>query len=161
MINLFFVKNNLNIIITSYISDKFSDVIDKYRIKTQDNDENYYIRNGLNLNTDYSLSKLGLNDGCIITVTDILNVNGGILTALSLTDFSKNKFEEISFSKDIKNVPCYRLVKKGINIFGICKCGKCPARDKEVIARISQDKLDLVKEKEKSLCPQCGSIIIP
>ena len=161
MINLIFQKNFPNVLIPCYITDKFSDIVEKYRMKTQDYDDNYYIKDGLNLNIDCSVAELGLNDRSIITVSNKLNVNGGILFAASFTDVSANKFQEINFSKDLKNVPVYRLVKKGINIFGICHCKKCSAHKKEVIARISQDKFDLIKDRDELCCPACGSIITP
>ena len=78
---------------------------------------------------------------------------------MMFTDLSKNKTIELGFSK---NAPSYRKVTKGINIFGICNYKKCKAFKKEVVVMIkNKKKINLIKEREELLCPECEVQINP
>ena len=85
-------------------------------------------------------------------------MKGGILS-LKFSDMSKQITEEHIFSN---KAPSYRLVTRGINIYGICKVKKCEAYKKEVIHPLRKIvKFDLIKEKEDLECPKCGGNITP
>lgn len=77
---------------------------------------------------------------------------------MAFTDVSKNNVTSRGFSSD---APDYRVVKKGINIYGICKTKNCVAQDKKVISLYRKDKINLIEEKFNFICPKCEGIIEP
>ena len=138
--------------------EKASDIIQKYRWKSGNNDLTMkFIYNAKNLNPSLTVAEAGLTMNANIFAVTTKGVKGGGFPMM-FTDLSKNRTKEIGFSK---KAPSYRKVTKGINIFGICKFKKCKAYKKEVVVRIKKKKLDLIKERDDLLCPECEAIIIP
>jgi len=138
--------------------EKVSDVIQRYRSKSGDNDPTKkFIFNIKALNCDLTVAEAGLTNNCNIFVVSTKGIKGAGC-AMLFTDLSKNKTKEIGFSK---NAPSYRRATKGINIFGICNCKKCKAYKKEVVVPIKKKKLDLIKERDELFCPECEATIIP
>jgi len=144
--------------IQCYTDEKVSDVIQRYRIKSNDRDPTKkFIFNARALNCDLTVAEVGMTHNCNIFVVATKGIKG-MGFPLMFTDLSKNKTKEIGFSK---NAPSYRKVTKGINIFGICNFKKCKAYKKEVVVRIKKKKLDLIKERDELFCPECEATIIP
>jgi len=83
---------------------------------------------------------------------------GGAACPITFVDASSGQVKELKFSE---NAPRWRLVNKGLNIFGICTNFKCEAYKKEVVVMINKKKFDLIKERNELFCPECGSLIIP
>ena len=157
-ISLIFMKNNTPIEIQSSLDEKVSDVIQIYRLKTNDNYLKLkFIFDKKVLNCDLTVAEAGLTNKAKIFFIACSGVKGAG-GAMLFTDLSKNKAKEIGFSK---NAPSYRRATKGINIFGICNCKKCKAYKKEVVVPIKKKKLDLIKERDELFCPECESTIIP
>jgi len=141
-----------------FIDEKVSDVIQRYRAKSNDRDPTKkFIFNAKALNCDLTVAEAGLTNNCNIFVICTKGIKGAGC-AMLFTDLSKNKTKEIGFSK---NAPSYRRATKGINIFGICNCKKCKAYKKEVVVPIKKKKLDLIKERDELFCPECEATIIP
>ena len=161
MIQLIFVHaiSKKRTLVNGLYSEKFSDIIEKYREKAQDFENVEFYNSFLNPNPNLSLLDLGLQNFSVIYVSPFRHITGGM--PVKFTDVSKNQIKELGFSKNPKNIPSYRTVKKGINIFGFCRCKKCSARNKEVIVPIEGDKLDLIQDKDELSCPECESTIIP
>ena len=140
------------------IDEKVSDVIERYRIKSNDNNPKArFIYNSKQLNPDLTVSESGLTNNAIIHVEYKENMCGGGYSMM-FTDTSKNKTREIKISK---TAPSYTQVAKGINIFGICNFKKCKAYKKLVVVKIKKKKLDLIKERDELFCPECEATIIP
>ena len=163
-INLTFRKEGgshikFNPIIQCCIDEKVSDVIQRYRAKSGDNDPtNKFIFNAKNLNQNLTVAEVGMTKNANIFVVSTKGIKGAGGIPLMFTDLSKNKTKEIGLSK---KAPSYRKVTKGINIFGICNFKKCKAYKKEVVVRIKKKKLDLIKERDELFCPECEATIIP
>lgn len=148
-----------NIVIPCLNSEKFSDLIKKYRNALGDHRSKKFYHNGKILNESLSRSvyEVGIKMGSVISVSDPYYLTGAGCPMM-FSDVSKNKTKEIFISKSF---PSYRKAGKGINIFGICHCKKCKAFNKEVVIPIKNKKFDLIKEKENLFCPECDSLIIP
>ena len=117
------------------LSEKVSELIQKYRNKTGDFDfSKRFIYNGKKLNEDLTVAEAGLCDKSYIIVTSSNQMRGSGCPMM-FSDVSKNKTKEIFFSKSF---PSYRKAGKGINIFGICHCKKCKAFNKEVVIPIKK-----------------------
>lgn len=138
-------------------NEKVSDIIHKYRKKSNDYESKKFVFNAKNLNQSLTVAEAGLiNDSNIFVVRNGVKGAGG--PAMQFTDVSKNKTREIKFSK---NAPSYRKASKGINIFGICNCKNCKAYKQKVVVIIKKKKFDLIKERDDLFCPECGANIIP
>ena len=139
--------------------EKVSELIQKYRIKSGNYAQNIkFIYNAKNLNPDLTLAEAGVINGANVFVVTRCDIKGGGM-AISFTDVSKNITREIQFSPD---APSYRRVSKGINIYGACVNPQCRAHnDGGVYVMIKEKKLDLIKNKDKLLCPECKVPINP
>ena len=92
-----------------------------------------------------------------IIVSEASYLTGGDFS-LNFTDLSKQIYEEFNFTD---NAPSYRIVGKGMNIYGICKYKNCEAFEKEVIVPLNNMKYNLIKEKDNLKCPACEGLIVP
>ena len=116
--------------------------------------------NGKVLNSEkfrhYQLKRLIRPKGKVMLESkhDVLYSGG----PMAFTDVSKNNVTSRGFSSD---APDYRLVEKGINIYGICKTKNCVAQDKKVISLYRKDKINMIEEKFNFKCPKCEGIIEP
>ena len=140
-------------------NELFSSVIEKFKKDSGLVSEFKCIYDGKTINDpNKTLEELDIRDLVPIEVETICNCPGGGFS-INFTDVSKNIHEEHYFSK---TAPDYRIVSKGINVYGICKGKKCKAYNKEVICPLKNKKIfNLLDEKENLECPICGSLIIP
>ena len=140
-------------------NEKVSDIIHRYRAKSLDNDPTKkFIFNAKALDPSLIAAEAGLYNNANIFVVSTKGIKGAGGIPLMFTDLSKNKPKEIGLSK---KTPSYKKVTKGINIFGICNFKKCKTYKKVVVVKIKKKKLDLIKERDKLLCPECEATIIP
>ena len=58
-------------------------------------------------------------------------------------------------SSDSKNVPDWRIVGPGINLYGICEQENCVAKGKQVIMHVYSNEFDVIKESFMGICPMC------
>ena len=58
-------------------------------------------------------------------------------------------------SSDSKNVPDWRSVGPGINLYGICEQENCVAKGKQVIMHVYSNEFDVIKESFMGICPMC------
>ena len=137
-------------------NESFSSIFEKIKNRIGMKDENLnFISDGKKLNSKMKLNKINFNT---IMVDETEVIQGGDY-AMNFTDVSKQVHEEHYFSA---KAPSYRIVTKGINIYGICKGKNCIAYKKEVVVRQRGiQKFDLIKEKDNLECPKCGGVIIP
>ena len=136
----------------------FSSIVEKFKKDSETSDVKYkFIYNGESLNQNKTLEELNLTDKCNIFVLEENIIEGGI--SIIFTDLSKNIHEEHYFSK---TAPDYRIVSKGINVYGICHSKNCKAYKKEVIWPLKgKTSFNLIKEKDDLECPICGNLISP
>jgi len=121
------------------------------------NSEMGFIWQGDLLDQNKTLKELNIKNMATIDAPIYHQIIGGGLS-INFTDLSKNIYEE----HYLETVPDYRIVSKGINVYGICKVKKCEAYNKEVIYPLKEKKyFDLLKEREDLECPICGYLMIP
>ena len=106
---------------------------------------------------DFEESKLLNKNIRIINRSDVKGRGG---PPIYFIDVSMAEVKELKFNK---NAPKWRIVNKGLNIFGICKNDKCVAFKKEVIYRtnLPENGLNFILNEEIShiVCPICDNII--
>ena len=110
-----------------------------------------------------TLSQLGIRNrtnidvilgGCVIGA-------GGGCPPLDFVDVSTGKIKTLEFSED---APKWRIVKEGLNIFGICNYSKCKAYKKEVVypTELKESLIFVLNEEIINIkCPICSKIIKP
>ena len=137
-------------------NESFSSIFEKIENRIGKNKQNlHFIADGRTLNSEMKLNQI-LSRKIMVDETE--TSLGGVFP-LNFTDISKQVHEEHYFSD---KAPSYRIVTKGINIYGICKGKNCIAYKKEVVVpQRKRKKFDLIKEKDNLECPKCGGIIIP
>ena len=89
----------------------------------------------------------------------VLKLRGGGFP-MEFVDVEKGIVKNLSFSG---SAPRWRAVKKGLNIFGICKNPKCEVFDKEVVYQvgITHKEFNLQENVTHIVCPICYKIIVP
>ena len=140
-------------------NELFSSVIEKFKkgLGLVSEFKCFYLGEIIN-DPNKTLKELNIRNWSSIEVFTIGEIPGAGFS-INFTDVSKNIHEEHYFSK---TAPDYRIVSKGINVYGICKGKKCKAYNKEVICPLKNKKIfNLLEEKEDLECPICGSLIIP
>ena len=90
-------------------------------------------------------------DEIIIVNTDV--VGGGPDEFANLSKEFIRKDEVLS--SDSKNVPDWRSVGPGINLYGICEQENCVAKGKQVIMHVYSNEFDVIKESFMGICPMC------
>ena len=53
------------------------------------------------------------------------------------------------------NIPKWRTIGKGINLYGICNYNSCKAKGKQVIMHVKSDEYDVYNEGFLGICPMC------
>ena len=66
------------------------------------------------------------------TIHLVLRLNGGSIP-INFVNVEKGVIQKLEFSD---SAPKWRSVTKGLNLFGICKNGKCIAHNKEVVFKV-------------------------
>ena len=121
-----------------------------------------FYKNGKKLRPCYkTLGELDIKKYATIDVILKNYVIGGGGPILDFVDVSKGKIETLKFSED---APRWRIVKKGLNIFGICNNSKCKVYKKEVVYPTDlKESLIFVLNNEiiNIKCPICSKIIKP
>ena len=128
-------------------------LLDKLKISDK-NAKLIFKGNSYSIGSVQTFREIGLDFDTRISIINQAIAGGG----MTFTDVSKKNTINLGFSS---SAPSYRKVRKGLNIFGICKKSGCNAYEKEVAVPISKNKVDLIEEKFTFHCPVCDSIIQP
>lgn len=90
-------------------------------------------------------------DEIIIGITDVFGGGPDEFANLSKEFIRKDEV----LSSDSKNVPDWRSVGPGINLYGICEQENCVANGKQVIMHVYSNEFDVIKESFMGICPMC------
>ena len=144
------------------------DLIENYLYKIGEDPDYYlnryqdkiFIINGINLleHLDDPISK-HVSNGYIVTICDISKIEGAGSSPFDFVDVTSNKVKLKKVIYAPRSSMTHRKVKKGLNIFGICRYKNCGNKGKEVICPIGLKReglcFNLNEEKENIICPIC------
>ena len=98
--------------------------------------------------------EIGLTCDCRITIINPAVAGGGE----DMNRFA-NLSDEFLRKKDVAhndpNIPDWRTIGKGINLYGICNYSGCEAKGKQVIMHVESDEYDVYNEGFMVICPMC------
>jgi len=111
-------------------------------------------RNENSLNDEsLTLNESRVKNGATITIGKSDVKGGGEDEFANLSQEFIRKDEVLS--SDSKEVPDWRCIGKGINLYGICEQENCVAKGKQVIMNVYSNEFDVVKESFMGICPMC------
>ena len=152
------VKKNFELEVESSIKD--------YELKKKiENKLGITIHNHLKLKKAHGRNSISLTDEnrtldeCRIKngdeiIIDITHNRGGGPDEFSNLSKEFIRKDEV-LSSDSKNVPAWRGVGPGINLYGICEQENCVANGKQVIMHVYSNEFDVIKESFMGICPMC------
>ena len=109
------------------------------------------------LKDDETILTLGIENKDIIYAND--SVRGGDDFGIDMADISNEKgLVRCNYGK---NAAKWNIIKKGLNVDGICKNEKCEAYNQEVDCPIGIGSFDLVRYADRIKCPICNNEIDP
>ena len=82
-------------------------------------------------------------------------IGGGFNTSNIFANFFNGFLKVLGVSKNDQNIPKWRQIGKGINLYGICNINNCEAKGKQVIMHVESDEYDVYDEYFKGICPIC------
>ena len=122
-------------------------------------------------NSNYYMYYENFNKICYSTLKlskrgNIIGGGDGIYDGYLFIDPSDSSIKQIELSK---NAPNWRILSKGLNLFGICQNKNCQAYKKEVVFKTNQKGhlpkegmiFDMIESSNKIKCPICDKIFIP
>ena len=110
--------------------------------------------NSISLNDEnLTLEQCHIRNGVEIIVDQTGPRGGGPDEFANLSKEFIRKDEVLS--SDSKNVPDWRSVGPGINLYGICEQENCVANGKQVIMYVYSNEFDVIKESFMGICPMC------
>ena len=136
-------------------NDTIGSVKEKYYSIVGSRTNNQWIYNGDVLNDDKTILTFGIENKDIIEAHPSSRGGPGI----DMADISNEK--GIVRCNYGKNAPKWNIIKKGLNVDGICKNEKCEAYNQEVDCPIGIGSFDLVRDADRIKCPICNNEIDP
>ena len=110
--------------------------------------------NGIVLRNDRTFESYDIEDDDNITSND-RSEGGGGEDSTSFANLSEEFIRRDDVSHNNPNIPSWRTIAKGINLYGICKNDKCIANGKQVIMPAKSKEYNIYNEGFMGICPIC------
>ena len=154
MVNLkfYFEDTDENYNISFPSSGTFDDLVDKIlELNLPLDDDSYFLTKGSRIELE---KKYDFEENQKITVRR----ESALECLITFNDVTK-KTKDAIIKRKVNKVSkgcAYRYVCPGINLYGICNNTSCKAYSKEVIQRIKDNEINLVKRNGYMQCPICN-----
>ena len=103
-----------------------------------------------------TFKEIGMFDNCqIFIISQIIRCGGGS-DSNSFANLSEEFTWKDNVSKNNPNIPKWRYITKGINLYGICKNKNCVACGNQVIKPVDSREYNVYDEGFMGICPMCG-----
>ena len=98
--------------------------------------------------------EIGLTYDAIIVVSrQAISGGGGDMNRFA--NLSDEFLRKDDVAHNNPNIPDWRTIGKGINLYGICNYNSCKAKGKQVIMHVKSDEYDVYNEGFMGICPMC------
>ena len=105
------------------------------------------------MNSIQTFQEIGLtHDARIFTINQALSGCDDMNGFANLSDEFLRKDE---VQENDPNIPYWRTIGKGINLYGICNYNSCKAKGEQVIMHVESDEYDVYNEGFLGICPMC------
>lgn len=81
---------------------------------------------------------------------------GGGEESTRFANLSEEFIRKDNVSEYNPNIPKWRTIGKGINLYGICQNSNCVAKGKQVIKHVDSKEYDVYNEGFMGICPMCN-----
>ena len=101
-----------------------------------------------------TFQSIGMNYSASIVVFNQA-ISGGGEDSSKFSNLSDEFIRRDNVSAYNPNIPPWRIIGKGINLYGICKNERCRANGKQVIMHVRDKQYDIYNEGFMGICPMC------
>ena len=106
--------------------------------------------------TNFTFREIGINTDCDIFFGNPGISGGGGSESNTFANLSEEFIRKDNVSINNPNIPDWRAVGKGINLYGICKNKNCVACGHQVIKPVFSKEYNVYDEGFMGICPMCG-----
>ena len=100
--------------------------------------------------------EIGIIENCRISLNNQAIAGGGGEESNKFANLSEEFIRRDDVSSSDANIPKWRIIGKGINLYGICQNNNCVAKGKQVIMHVNSKEYDVCNEGFMGICPMCS-----
>ena len=104
----------------------------------------------------FTFKEIGIYSDSRISINGPARCGGGGEESNRFANLSEEFIRKDNVSKYNPNIPKWRLIGKGINLYGICQNSNCVAKGKPVIKHVDSKEYDVYNEGFMGICPMCN-----
>jgi hypothetical protein len=148
------IRDGLHIKVELSLDDPLNILFDKLNI-TEKNTKLLYESHAYRIDNIITFREIGLKNNAEVMITTQL-IFGGCENMCRFANLSEEFIRKDNVSKYNPNIPKWRLIGKGINLYGICQNSNCVAKGKQVIKHVDSKEYDVYNEGFMGICPMCN-----
>ena len=107
------------------------------------------------MNCILTFREIGMTNDCIIYICNRAISGGDGSDSNRFANLSEEFIRKDNVSSNNPNIPDWRTVGKGINLYGICRNSNCVAKGKQVIQNVESKEYNVYTEGFMGICPMC------
>jgi len=147
------IRDGLYIKVELSLDDPLNILFDKLNI-TEKNTKLLYESHAYRIDNIITFREIGLKNNAEVMITTQL-IFGGCENMCRFANLSEEFIRKDEVSDNVPNIPKWRTIGKGINLYGICKNDNCEAKGNQVIMHVESKKYDVYNEGFMGICPIC------
>lgn len=105
---------------------------------------------------NFTFKEIGIYSDSRIFISDQGISGGGGEESNRFANLSEEFIRKDNVSEYNPNIPKWRTIGKGINLYGICQNSNCVAKGKQVIKHVDSKEYDVYNEGFMGICPMCN-----
>ena len=104
----------------------------------------------------FTFKEIGINSDSRISINNQAISGGGGEESNRFANLSEEFIRKDNVSENNPNIPKWRTIGEGINLYGICQNSNCVAKGKQVIKHVDSKEYDVYNEGFMGICPMCN-----
>ena len=106
--------------------------------------------------SNFTFKEIGIYSDSRIFINNQAISGGGGEESNRFANLSEEFIRKDNVSEYNPNIPKWRTIGKGINLYGICQNSNCVAKGKQVIKHVDSKEYDVYNEGFMGICPMCN-----